>query len=163
MSEWFKAQRQGFIDATLAQFGQINREDIVREFDVSVITASTDISTYLASTERSVRYDTSAKVYTTDAPCTRPASAPSQAWPAWTVIMMKPSDWRSDEACAADEVVRLWVHAEDPESAVAAAYTALPSDIEGVGLGEDQTNPDDFAPIAVYPGHIKDLYKGDVA
>lgn len=163
MSEWFKSQRQGFIDATLSQFGQINRDDIVREFGVSVITASADISTYLASTERSVRYDTSAKVYTTDALCTRPGTAQPQSWPAWTVLMMKPDYWRSDESCAADEVVRLWLCARDPESAADSARFVLPSQIEGVGQGEDQADPEDFAVVAIFPGRIKDLHKGEAS
>lgn len=63
MSRWFRDRRQEFIAATLRQFGQIRRADIIREFDVSVPQASNDIAEFLASNPPHVRYDVSAKAY----------------------------------------------------------------------------------------------------
>jgi hypothetical protein len=63
MSSWFQQRRQEFIAATLRQFGQINRADIMREFGVSVPQASADISAFLASNPAHVKYDVSAKCY----------------------------------------------------------------------------------------------------
>lgn len=63
MSNWFKDRRQEFIAATLKQFGQIRRADIMREFGVSVPQASLDIADFLAQQPALVRYDVSAKVY----------------------------------------------------------------------------------------------------
>jgi DeoR/GlpR family transcriptional regulator of sugar metabolism len=61
---WFQARRQEFILATLKQFGQVRRQDIMREFDVSLPQASSDIQTFLAAQPALVRYDVSAKAYT---------------------------------------------------------------------------------------------------
>lgn len=63
MSQWFKDRRQEFIAATLRQFGQIRRADIMREFDVSLPQASLDIASFMASDPPHVRYDVSAKTY----------------------------------------------------------------------------------------------------
>ena len=63
MSKWFKQRRQEFIAATLRQFGQIRRADLVREFDISVPQAANDIAEFLASDPPNVRYDVSAKTY----------------------------------------------------------------------------------------------------
>ena len=63
MSRWFQDRRQEFIAATLKQFGQIRRADIVREFDVSVPQASADIAAFMAAKPPYVRYDVSAKAY----------------------------------------------------------------------------------------------------
>lgn len=63
MSEWFKQRRQEFIAATLRQFGQVRRADLVREFDISITQASNDIAAFLAADPRTVTYDVSAKVY----------------------------------------------------------------------------------------------------
>ena len=63
MSQWFKDRRQEFIVATLKQFGQINRQDLVRQFGISVPQASADIAAFLASDPPHVTYDVSAKVY----------------------------------------------------------------------------------------------------
>ena len=78
-------RRQEFIAATLRQFGQIRRADIVREFDVSMQQASTDIAAFLAAQPAFVRYDVSAKAYvladeavppnTAGQPCGEAASA----------------------------------------------------------------------------------------
>lgn len=63
MSRWFANRKQEFIAATLRQFGQVRRADIMREFDVSATQASNDIATFLAADPPYVRYDLSAKVY----------------------------------------------------------------------------------------------------
>lgn len=63
MSRWFRSRRQEFIAATLRQFGQIRRADIVREFGVSRVQASNDIGEFLAAEPPNVRYDVSAKCY----------------------------------------------------------------------------------------------------
>ena len=63
MSRWFADRRQEFIAATLRQFGQIRRADIIREFDVSTPQASNDIATFLATKPAHVKYDVSAKAY----------------------------------------------------------------------------------------------------
>lgn len=68
MSRWFKDRRQEFIAATLRQFGQIRRADIIREFDVSTPQASLDIADFLASKPRHVRYDVSTKCYVLEEP-----------------------------------------------------------------------------------------------
>jgi hypothetical protein len=56
-------RRQEFIAATLRQFGQIRRADIVRQFDVTIQVASADIAAFMASNPPHVRYDVSAKTY----------------------------------------------------------------------------------------------------
>lgn len=63
MSTWFTDRRQEFIAATLRQFGQIRRTDIVRQFDVTLVIASADIAAFMASAPPHVRYDVSAKTY----------------------------------------------------------------------------------------------------
>lgn len=63
MSQWFKDRRQEFIAATLRQFGQIRRADIMRQFEVTAAIASADIAAFLASDPPHVTYDVSAKTY----------------------------------------------------------------------------------------------------
>ncbi|MCE7797895.1 hypothetical protein LWE61_15195 [Sphingobium sufflavum] len=63
MSQWFKDRRQEFIAATLRQFGQVRRADLMREFDISSAQAANDIALFLASEPQHVRYDVSAKAY----------------------------------------------------------------------------------------------------
>lgn len=63
MSQWFKDRRQEFIAATLRQFGQIRRSDLVREFGISVPLASSDISTFLENKPENVVYDVRLKAY----------------------------------------------------------------------------------------------------
>jgi hypothetical protein len=63
MSAWFMNVRHGFIAATLKQFGQIRRADLVREFGVTLATASNDIASFLANKPPNVRYDVNAKMY----------------------------------------------------------------------------------------------------
>ena len=63
MSQWFKIRRQEFIAATLRQFGQIRRADLMREFDITAAVASADIAAFLAGEPPHVSYDVSAKAY----------------------------------------------------------------------------------------------------
>ena len=63
MSQWFKSRRQEFIAATLRQFGQIRRADIMRQFEVTAAIASADIAAFLAADPPNVTYDVSAKAY----------------------------------------------------------------------------------------------------
>lgn len=63
MSQWFKQRRQEFIAATFRHFGQINRADIMRQFEVTAAIASADIAAFLAADPPNVTYDVSAKVY----------------------------------------------------------------------------------------------------
>ena len=63
MSTWFTNRRQEFIATTLRQFGQIRRKDIMRQFDVSMQQASTDIAEFLSADPANVTYDVSAKCY----------------------------------------------------------------------------------------------------
>ena len=73
----------------------------------------------------------------------------------FTVLLMLPDYWRSDQPCAADEVIRIYVTAMDPITAVDAALILLP----GLMPDEDELIADDFAPIAVYAGHHFDLFQ----
>lgn len=63
MSRWFQDRRQEFIAATLRQFGQIRRADLVRQFDISIPQAANDIAKFMAGKPKNVRYDVSAKTY----------------------------------------------------------------------------------------------------
>jgi hypothetical protein len=63
VSRWFIDRRQEFIAASLRQFGQIRRADLIREFDVSTPQASADIASFLSTKPPNVRYDVSAKAY----------------------------------------------------------------------------------------------------
>jgi hypothetical protein len=63
MSRWFVDRRQEFIAAQLRQFGQIRRQDIMRQFDVSRPQASNDIAAFLANDPPRVKYDVSGKTY----------------------------------------------------------------------------------------------------
>jgi hypothetical protein len=76
---WFIDRRQEFIAASLRQFGQIRRADLIREFDVSVPQASADIALFMATKPAHVRYDVSAKAYVLEEDC--PFTAPPQEKP----------------------------------------------------------------------------------
>lgn len=72
----------------------------------------------------------------------------------YTVLLMLPDYWRSDQPSAADEITRIWVTASDPDSAVHEAFGKLPETFPA----EPNINPNDFATVAVYPGHQFDEY-----
>jgi len=63
MSGWFQERRREFITATLRQFGQIRRADLIREFGISIPQASADIRAYMDNKPHNVHYDVSAKAY----------------------------------------------------------------------------------------------------
>lgn len=63
MSTWFKERRQEFIAATLKQFGQVCRGDLIREFDISPAQAALDIAAFLSTKPPRVTYDVTAKRY----------------------------------------------------------------------------------------------------
>lgn len=63
MSQWFKNVRMDFIFATLRQFGQINRADLMREFDISAPQAANDIASFLALNPKVATYDVRSKCY----------------------------------------------------------------------------------------------------
>jgi hypothetical protein len=63
MSRWFQDRRQEFIAATLKTFGQIRREDLMREFDISMPKASEDIREFMQLNPAFMIYDVSAKCY----------------------------------------------------------------------------------------------------
>ncbi len=63
MSQWFKNRRQEFIAASLRQFGQVRRQDLMREFDISPPQASNDIAAFMAAQPSFAVYDVSAKTY----------------------------------------------------------------------------------------------------
>ena len=66
MSRWFQDRRQEFIAATLRQFGQIRRADLIRQFGISAPQAANDIAQFMAADPPHVRYDVSAKAYVSD-------------------------------------------------------------------------------------------------
>lgn len=66
MSKWFHNTRQEFIAATLRQFGQIRRADIMRQFDISMPQAAYDIAEFLDADPPHVVYDVRAKAYMMD-------------------------------------------------------------------------------------------------
>lgn len=80
MSQWFKDRRQEFIAATLRQFGQIRRADLVREFDISVPQASLDIAAFMAAKPLFVTYDVSAKTYVLNDPPSPRCGCPAETW-----------------------------------------------------------------------------------
>jgi len=72
----------------------------------------------------------------------------------WTVLVMKPDEWRQDECCAADWISRefvtcsTWVSTEDVEQAAV--------DQLRTRHGAFDCSSDDFEVVAVYPGHLFD-------
>ena len=74
----------------------------------------------------------------------------------YTVLLMLPDHMRDDESCAADWIRRVWVDASSPDDAFATAQSNCG---EIMGWDEDaQPDPDDLDVIAVYPGHLFDLF-----
>ena len=60
---WFTMRRQEFIAAHFRQFGQIRRSDLVREFQITLQVASSDIQAFIETEPKLVTYDVSAKCY----------------------------------------------------------------------------------------------------
>ena len=69
----------------------------------------------------------------------------------YTVILSLPTDIRGDQCCAADEITREHVHAPDWSIAVDCAIDKT------IAHNEYENKPDEFAPLAVYEGHLFDL------
>lgn len=69
----------------------------------------------------------------------------------FTVLLMLPDDLRADQCCAADEVTRQIVHSQTVEGAIKIAQAQAADDTD--------QSPDDFAVVAVYPGHQFDLFQ----
>ncbi len=60
---WFCIQRQEWIAETVRVFGFINREHIVRKFDVSIPQASMDLREFQRGNPGMIVYDKSGKRY----------------------------------------------------------------------------------------------------
>jgi hypothetical protein len=75
---WSVEQRQAFIEERLFWLGEVNRNDLVRRFGVSMSQASGDIARYLALAPKGVAYDKSAKRYVAGESF-RPVLAPPDA------------------------------------------------------------------------------------
>lgn len=73
----------------------------------------------------------------------------------YTVLMMVPEYWFADQSTKSDYVTRIYVEADSPEDAVEKAYSAIPESFPD----EEDLQVEDFEPVAVYMGHIFDLYQ----
>lgn len=60
---WFEQQRMSWIEETLRIFGFINREHLMRKFDLSVPQASKDLNTFRRLYPEAMVYDLSQKRY----------------------------------------------------------------------------------------------------
>ena len=60
---WPEKQRHEFIDNTLEKTGFINRAEIVSKFEVTVLTASKDLTNYARLYPEKVTYNLSTKRY----------------------------------------------------------------------------------------------------
>lgn len=65
---WFARHRQDWIAETVHIFGFINREHIMRKFEVSTPQASMDLQVFQRENPGALKYDTSAKRYEVSAP-----------------------------------------------------------------------------------------------
>ncbi len=63
MSKWFQNKRQEFIANVVAWGGNLNRDDLVRAFDISKQQASHDIQVFLDRNPGQLEYDASGKRY----------------------------------------------------------------------------------------------------
>lgn len=86
----------------------------------------------------------------------------------FTVILMMTDDIRSDECCAADWVRRTWVYGDPSDSGIIRMIEQARTQIATVleWIDEDMPVPDDvqermdtLEPVAVYAGHIFDIYQ----
>lgn len=76
---WGIEQRLGFIEERLFWLGEINRNDLVQRFGISLAQASADIARYLEPAPKGVSYDKSAKRYVADQGFRPQLSAPDAA------------------------------------------------------------------------------------
>jgi len=63
MSRWFIETRLAWIKESIEIFGFLNREHIVKKFEVSIVQASTDIRMARERWPHLMEYDTREKVY----------------------------------------------------------------------------------------------------
>lgn len=63
MSKWFKEQRIKYIEEHLLQHKSINRENIMKKFNVSIAIASRDIKHFKALNPEKIIYNNSSKKY----------------------------------------------------------------------------------------------------
>ena len=84
----------------------------------------------------------------------------------YTVILMMPDEMRSDECCAADWIRRVWVYgdAHDQGTLIDTARRKL-ADLFGwteegyMAEEEIQQRMDELEPVAIYAGHLFDVYQ----
>ena len=69
-----------------------------------------------------------------------------------TVILALPDDIANDQCCAADTVTRVHVDAETIEDGIDRAMAVAASQTVS-------HKPKDFAPVAVYEGHLMDVHQ----
>lgn len=82
----------------------------------------------------------------TDTPQDPPVTKDRQPY---TVLLMMPDDIRADECCAADWIRRVWVFAPDPDEAIGEAQAEVARICD----------PEDLEVVAIYAGHVFDLYQ----
>ena len=63
MSRWFESQRISFIAEMLHIYGFINREHLMRKFDISQPQASKDLQSFQRNSAGSMVYNVSTKRY----------------------------------------------------------------------------------------------------
>jgi hypothetical protein len=63
VSKWFENRRVAFIAEMLHVYGFINREHLMRKFDISKPQASKDLRSYERHSSGGMRYNLSAKRY----------------------------------------------------------------------------------------------------
>lgn len=78
MSQWFIEQRQGFIADHLREFGTINRQDLMKKFDISKPQASQDLSRFSRENPGFMTYDGKAKTYVGNLDVATSALSPPQ-------------------------------------------------------------------------------------
>jgi len=66
-ARWSVEQRLEFVEERLYWLGEINRQDLIARFGISMSQASADINRYLKLAGDGIRYDKSAKRYVADA------------------------------------------------------------------------------------------------
>jgi hypothetical protein len=66
MAEWFRQQRQQWIEEMLHVYGFINREHLQRKFGISTPQASYDLQAFVRDHPTRIHYDLSRKCYVRD-------------------------------------------------------------------------------------------------
>ena len=81
----------------------------------------------------------------------------SQVNQPFTCLFMLPDHQRSDQPCAADEIMRVACWAPCANTAPEAARKQIPIDLDCADMSDDDL--DEYATVAVYPGHLFDLFQ----